>query len=77
MEQKLSGGVESSMKLFYFATGLFYLFSSYKRQYYEFKSKFQEASAALRASLYSELTLIQIHFPWGGVPLFGGYVAPS
>ena len=50
---------------------------SYKHQYYEFKSKFQEASAALRASLYSDLTLIQIHFPWGGVPLFGGYVAPS
>ena len=50
---------------------------SYKDEYYAFKAQFQEASATLRAALYSGLTSVNVHFPWGGVPLFGGYVAPS
>ena len=50
---------------------------SYKDDYYAFKAQFQEASATLRAALYSGLTSVNVHFPWGGVPLFGGYVAPS
>ena len=49
----------------------------YKDDYYTFKAQFQEASATLRAALYSKLTPVHVHFPWGGVPLFGGYVAPS
>ena len=50
---------------------------SYKDDYYTFKAQFQEASSALRVALYSGLTSVNVHFPWGGVPLFGGYVAPS
>ena len=47
----------------------------YKDDYYMFKAQFQEASANLRLALYSGFS-VNVHFPWGGVPLFGGYVAP-
>ena len=50
---------------------------SYKDDYYGFKAQFQEASATLRAEIYSGITSVHVRFPWGGVPLFGGYAAPS
>ena len=50
---------------------------SYKDDYYAFKAQFQEASATLRGALHSGLTSAHVYFPWGGVPLFGGYVALS
>ena len=50
---------------------------NYIRDYYAFKAQFQEASSTLRKALYAGLTSVNVQFPWGGVPLFGGYVAPS
>ena len=44
----------------------------FKAAYYAFKAQFQEASAALREALALGLENINVRFPVGGVPLFGG-----
>ena len=50
---------------------------AYQAEYYEFKVLFQEASAVLRKSLCLGISEIQVFFPLGGIPLFGGYIASS
>ena len=45
---------------------------AYKDQYYTFKALFQEASAKLRHAIETGKKRIEVSFPRGGVPLFGG-----
>ena len=49
---------------------------AYKADYYTFKALFQEASAVLRDAIHRGVEHLSVRFPSGGVPLFGGYVAP-
>ena len=49
---------------------------AYRALYYTFKAQFQEASAVLREGIHRGVELLSVRFPAGGVPLFGGYVAP-
>ena len=49
---------------------------AYRALYKAFKAQFQLAFAVLREGIYMGVTQLSIEFPSGGVPLFGGYVAP-
>ena len=44
----------------------------YQKIYFEFKARFQEASADLRQAIQLGFETVDIRFPEGGVPLFGG-----
>lgn len=48
------------------------LLEEYKRSYFEFKSQFQSASFELRRALKRGLKSVDLRFPPGGIPLFGG-----
>ena len=50
---------------------------AYRALYKAFKAQFQLAFAILREGIYMGVTLLDVQFPEGGVPLFGGYMAPS
>ena len=44
----------------------------FKALYFEFKARFQEASAALREAIARGVESVPVCFPKEGVPLFGG-----
>ena len=45
----------------------------FKELYFQFKARFQEASAALREAIALGFESAPVCFPKEGVPLFGGY----
>ena len=50
---------------------------AYQKLYFEFKAKFQDVSAELRQAIQLGIETINIRFPEGGIPLFGGRYLPS
>lgn len=50
---------------------------AYREAYFNFRLLFQEASAKLRAAIYSGVENVCVCFPEGGVPLFGGHIHPT
>ena len=49
----------------------------YQKLYFEFKARFQEVSADLRQAIQLGSETVDIRFPEGGVPLFGGRYSPD
>ena len=49
----------------------------YQKLYFEFKARFQEASADLRQAIHLGIETVDIRFPEGGVPFFRGRYAPD
>ena len=50
---------------------------AYQKLYFEFKAKFQEVSTDLRQAIQLGVETVDIRFPEGGVPLFGGRYSPD